>query len=56
VLRRFASEEYGGIEVEERLGDVTQPVLVLAGRHDRTCSVEAASKSLLRRSLKLAQA
>ena len=41
VLRRFASEEYGGIEVEDRLGDVTQPVLVLAGRHDRTCSVEA---------------
>ena len=42
VLRHFASEEYGGIEVEDRLGDVTQPVLVLAGRHDRTCSVEAA--------------
>lgn len=42
VLRRFASEEYGGIEVEDRLGDVRQPVLVLAGRHDRTCSVEAA--------------
>ena len=42
VLRRFASEEYGGIEVEDRLHDVTQPVLVLAGRHDRTCSVEAA--------------
>jgi proline iminopeptidase len=41
VLRRFASEEYGGIEVEDRLHDVTQPVLVLAGRHDRTCSVEA---------------
>jgi proline iminopeptidase len=42
VLRHFASKEYGGIEVEDRLGDVTQPVLVLAGRHDRTCSVEAA--------------
>ncbi len=42
VLRRFASEEYGGIEVEDRLGDVPQPMLVLAGRHDRTCSVEAA--------------
>src|SRR5215203_6011632 len=42
VLRRFASEEYGGIEVEDRLGDVTQPVLILAGRHDRVCSVEAA--------------
>jgi proline-specific peptidase len=42
VLRHFANEEYGGIEVEERLGGVTQPVLVLAGRHDRTCSVAAA--------------
>jgi pimeloyl-ACP methyl ester carboxylesterase len=41
VLRRFASEGYGRIEVEDRLGDVTQPVLVLAGRHDRTCLVEA---------------
>ena len=42
VLRRFANEQYGAIEVEERLGEVTQPVLVLAGRHDRTCSVRAA--------------
>jgi proline-specific peptidase len=41
VLRRFANEEYGGIEVEDRLGEIPQPVLVLAGRHDRTCSVEA---------------
>lgn len=40
VLQRFAKEDYGGIEVEDRLGRVTQPVLVLAGRHDRTCSVE----------------
>ena len=42
MLRYFASAEYGGIEVEDRLGDITQPVLVLAGRHDRTCPVEAA--------------
>src|SRR5262245_8036747 len=42
VLRKFASEDYGGIEVEERLGDIPQPVLILAGRYDRTCSVEAA--------------
>lgn len=42
VLRRFANEEYGGIEVEDRLGEIPQPVLVLAGRHDRTCSVAAA--------------
>jgi pimeloyl-ACP methyl ester carboxylesterase len=42
VLRKFSSEDYGGIEVEDRLGDIPQPVLVLAGRYDRTCSVEAA--------------
>jgi proline iminopeptidase len=42
VIRTFANAEYGGIDVEDRLGNVTQPVLVLAGRHDRTCSVEAA--------------
>lgn len=42
VLRHFALQEYGGIEVQDRLGAVTQPVLVLAGRYDRTCSVEAA--------------
>jgi proline iminopeptidase len=43
VLRHFASDEsYGGIEVQDRLGEVTQPVLVLAGRNDRTCVVEAA--------------
>jgi proline-specific peptidase len=41
VLRKFSAADYGGIEVEDRLGDVTQPVLVLAGRHDRTCSVMA---------------
>ena len=42
VLRHFANEGYGGIDVEDRLGEVRHPVLVLAGRHDRTCSVEAA--------------
>jgi len=42
VLRRFANEAYGGIEVEDRLGQITQPVLVLAGRHDRTCPVASA--------------
>ena len=40
VLRHFAVAEYGGIELEDRLADVTHPVLVLAGRHDRTCVVE----------------
>jgi proline iminopeptidase len=42
VLRAAATEDYGAIAVEDRLGDVTHPVLVLAGRHDRTCSVAAA--------------
>jgi pimeloyl-ACP methyl ester carboxylesterase len=28
--------------VENRLAEVTHPVLVLAGRHDRTCPVGAA--------------
>jgi proline iminopeptidase len=42
VLRRFSNEGYGGIEVEDRLGQVTQPVLVLAGRHDRTCPIAGA--------------
>jgi proline iminopeptidase len=40
VLRYFATADDGAIEVEERLGEVSQPVLVLAGRHDRTCVVE----------------
>lgn len=42
VLRHFALQEYGGIEVEDRLRRVTQPTLVMAGRHDRVCSVPAA--------------
>ncbi|MEP6477580.1 MAG: alpha/beta fold hydrolase [Actinomycetota bacterium] len=43
VLRHFASSGYGGIEVEDRLHEVASPVLVLAGRHDRTCPVAAAA-------------
>lgn len=42
VLRDAARADYGGIEVEDRLGEVTHPVLVLAGRYDRACSVAAA--------------
>ena len=42
VLRAAATEDYGAIAVEDRLADVTHPVLVLAGRHDRTCPVAAA--------------
>jgi proline iminopeptidase len=42
VLRAAATEGYGHIALEDRLGDVRHPVLVLAGRHDRTCSIPAA--------------
>jgi proline iminopeptidase len=42
VLRAAASEDYGAIAVEGHLGGVSHPVLVLAGRHDRTCPVPAA--------------
>jgi proline-specific peptidase len=42
VLRAMAPDDYGAIDVEDRLGEIPQPVLVLAGRHDRACSVEAA--------------
>ena len=42
LLRHFATQDYGGIEVEDRLGVVTQPTLVFAGRKDRTCVVEGA--------------
>lgn len=41
MLRRFAEQE-GGIQVEERLARVTQPVLVMTGRHDRVCTTAAA--------------
>ena len=48
VIRHFAAQDYGGIDVEDRLGGVTHPVLVMAGRHDRTCAV-GASEDMARR-------
>jgi proline iminopeptidase len=42
VIRHFATGSYGGIDVEDRLAEVSHPVLVLAGRHDRTCPASAA--------------
>ena len=42
VLRAAARGDYGGIAVEDRLDRVSHPLLVLAGRHDRACPVEAA--------------
>jgi len=48
VIRHFAAQDYGGIDVEHRLGAVTHPVLVAAGRHDRTCA-PGASEDMARR-------
>jgi len=42
VLRHFANQGYGLFDCEAELSGIKQPLLVLAGRHDRTCSVEAA--------------
>jgi proline iminopeptidase len=42
VLRHFAQNEYGGIDVEDILDRVTHPMLVISGRHERTCPVEGA--------------
>lgn len=47
VLKAMSADDYGGIEVEDRLGNVTQPTLVLTGRYERTCSV-AAAKAIAR--------
>ncbi len=44
VLRHLATANDGGIDVEARLQEVTQPVLLLAGRHDRVCPVTAAER------------
>jgi proline iminopeptidase len=42
VLRHFANQGYGPFDCEAELSGIKQPLLVLAGRHDRTCSVGAA--------------
>jgi proline-specific peptidase len=44
VLRHFSTADYGGLDIEERLREVRQPVLVLGGRFDRTCQVEASEE------------
>jgi pimeloyl-ACP methyl ester carboxylesterase len=41
VLRHFEAIDYGMIEVEDRLDRVEGPMLVLVGRHERTCPVAA---------------
>ena len=42
ILKQMSLDNYGNIDLEDRLKDVTQPVLVLAGRHDRTCDISGA--------------
>src|SRR5262249_22789337 len=42
LLRHFAKQGYGPFDCEADLSRIRQPLLVLAGRHDRTCSVRAA--------------
>lgn len=42
VLRHFANQGYGPFDCEAELNRIKQPLLLLAGRHDRTCSIEAA--------------
>lgn len=44
VIRHFSTQSYGAINVDDQLVDVTHPVLVLAGRHDRTCAVGASEE------------
>lgn len=41
ILKHFSQEEYGGIDVENQLSNITQPTLVLGGRYDRVCDVKA---------------
>ena len=45
TLRHLAATGYGSIDVEARLGSITQPVLVLAGAVDRICP-PAASEAI----------
>ena len=41
VLRLFATSDYGGIDVLDRLPQVSHPMLVLSGRYDRVCPAAA---------------
>jgi proline iminopeptidase len=42
VLAHFAGEGYGGFELLDHLRWVSRPVLLITGRHDRTCTVAGA--------------
>jgi proline iminopeptidase len=42
MLAHVSANGFGGLDVEDRLGDIVHPVLVLTGRHDRLCTPAAA--------------
>jgi proline iminopeptidase len=42
VTRAAAQDDYGAIDLEDRLSDIKHPVLVMTGRHDRLCTAAAA--------------
>jgi proline iminopeptidase len=44
VMRHFAGEGYGGFELLDHLRWISRPLLLLAGRHDRTCTVDGAEE------------
>jgi len=44
VLAHFASNGYGDFEWVDHLRWVSKPMLVVAGRHDRTCTLERAEE------------
>jgi proline iminopeptidase len=41
ILRHAAANGYGNLDLEDRLGEIGHPVLVIAGRHDRLCTAAA---------------
>jgi proline iminopeptidase len=41
VNRHMSATGYGGFDVEGRLDGISQPVLILTGRHERVCPLEA---------------
>jgi proline iminopeptidase len=50
VLRHFSRRGYGGLDLDDRLAAAAAPMLVLAGRHDRVCTVtggEAIARGVL---------
>ena len=51
VIRHFAAQDYGGIDVEDRLGEVMHPVLVIAVPHTEIGQSQQHGRSPCRRLL-----